>query len=132
MRADIFASKTSVGVPHVAPGLERPVFSDEPHVLRQTRVVAIGNVAHLVGAGTQQLVGLVGGAMRRRRHKKTVGVGVWRCGGGGREGDRRGGGGARVLETYLHGSDTYCNIVLCTIVVVFLFCLCVKRMIPGP
>lgn len=58
MCADVVPAQTSVGVPSALSRLEGPVFSNEPHVLRQTGVVAIGNVAHLIRSGTQQLVRL--------------------------------------------------------------------------
>ena len=60
MRPNVIPAQASVRIPRPLPWLERPIFANKPHVLRQAGVVAVHKVPNLVRAGTQKLVCLLG------------------------------------------------------------------------
>ena len=57
---DVVSPQARVRVPRRLPKLERPVLSNQLHVLRQTWVVSVCYVADLVRASTQKLACLGG------------------------------------------------------------------------
>lgn len=61
MTADVVSPQASVRVPHSLTRLEGSILSDKLHVLSQAGVVAVGNIAHLVRASTQEFACLDGG-----------------------------------------------------------------------